>query len=305
MSHRGGAVALYRRFSRGVTALLEPVESIAEVRTVVAQARSSGLRIGFVPTMGALHEGHVRLIERARTETQFVVVSIFVNPTQFGPNEDLGRYPRTLDKDLRKCTAAGADAIFVPAETTIYPHGRSATFVEVPGLSQVLEGASRPGHFRGVTTVVLALLEIVRPDLAVFGQKDYQQLLLIRRMIDDLHVPVGLIVVPTVREADGLALSSRNRYLEGDERRAATVLFRALERGRDAVRKGERSADRVRQILARTVSLERLVVLDYAEIADATSLEPLVSLDPGRQAVALLAARVGSTRLIDNAILTE
>ena len=261
--------------------------------------------MGFVPTMGALHEGHTRLIERCRDEAGFVVVSIFVNPTQFGPTEDLARYPRTLPEDLRKCAASGADLVFVPTEAIIYPRGRSATFVEVPGLSQVLEGASRPGHFRGVATVVLALLEIVRPDVAVFGQKDYQQQLLIRRMIQDLHVPVELITEPTVREPDGLAMSSRNRFLSPEERTAAAVLYRALQHARDSVLRGERNANRVRQVLDTTVSLERLVTLAYAEVADADSLEPLVEIVPERRAVALLAARVGSTRLIDNALLTE
>ena len=211
--------------------MLKLVESIAEVRREVARARGSGLRIGLVPTMGALHEGHLRLIERCRQEAGYVVVTIFVNPTQFGPGEDLTRYPRTLETDLTKCDAAGVDLVFAPSETTIYPRGRSATFVEVPGLSHVLEGAVRPGHFRGVTTVVLALFEIVRPDLAVFGQKDYQQQLLIRRMVDDLHVPVDIVIEPTVREADGLAMSSRNRYLSAEERAAATVLHRALGSG--------------------------------------------------------------------------
>jgi pantoate--beta-alanine ligase len=275
------------------------------VREAVSRARAEGRRVGFVPTMGALHEGHTRLIERCRGEAGHVVVSIFVNPTQFGPTEDLTRYPRTLSEDLRKCAVAGADLVFVPTEAVIYPRGRSATFVEVPGLSEVLEGACRPGHFRGVATVVLALLEIVRPDLAVFGQKDYQQQLLIRRMIQDLHVPVELITEPTIREPDGLAMSSRNRFLSTPERIAAAVLFRALQRARDSVIRGERDANRVRQILDQTVSLERLVTLDYAEVADANSLERLVEIVPERRAVALVAARVGSTRLIDNALLTE
>ncbi len=285
--------------------MLAPVASIAEVRHAVARARDSGLHVGLVPTMGALHEGHTRLIERCRQECGFVVVSIFVNPTQFGPGEDLARYPRTLHEDLPKCEASGADLVFVPSEATIYPRGRSATFVEVPDLASVLEGASRPGHFRGVATVVLALLEIVRPDLAVFGQKDFQQQLLIRTMLADLHVPVQLIVVPTVRESDGLAKSSRNRYLSPPERKAATVLFRALEAAKAAVAGGLRDAKRVRQILDRTISLEALASLDYAEVADADSLQPLHTIEPARRAVALVAARVGSTRLIDNSVLTE
>jgi pantoate--beta-alanine ligase len=285
--------------------LLERVETIEEVGGAVGRARRSGLRIGLVPTMGALHDGHARLVERCRAEAGYVVVSIFVNPTQFGPTEDLARYPRTLEEDLRRCAAAGADLVFTPAEEVIYPRGRSATFVEVPGLSHVLEGAIRPGHFRGVATVVLALFEIVRPDLAVFGQKDYQQQLLIRRMVQDLHVPVEILIEPTVREPDGLAMSSRNRYLAPDERRVATVLWRALRRGREAVAAGERDADRVRQILDVTISLEKSARLDYVEVTDAETLEPLSTIDPGRPAVALVAARVGSTRLIDNMALTE
>jgi pantoate--beta-alanine ligase len=285
--------------------VLKLVETIAEVRREVARARGSGMRIGLTPTMGALHEGHMRLIERCRREAGYVVVTIFVNPTQFGPGEDLTRYPRTLEADLAKCAGAGVDLVFAPSETTIYPRGRSATFVEVPGLSHVLEGAVRPGHFRGVASVVLVLFEIVRPDLSVFGQKDYQQQLLIRRMVEDLHVPVDIVIEPTVREADGLALSSRNRYLSAEERAAATALYRALGLAQEAVAQGERDADRVRQILAQRISLELLARLDYAEVADAESLEPLARISPARPAVALVAARVGPTRLIDNARLTE
>ncbi|WP_165226404.1 pantoate--beta-alanine ligase [Aquisphaera insulae] len=286
---------------------LEVVQTVEGIREAVARARgsSAGLRVGFVPTMGALHAGHARLIERCREVADRVVVSIFVNPTQFGPTEDLAKYPRTLDRDLEVAQRAGASVVFTPTDEIIYPRGKAATFVEVPGISHVLEGAVRPTHFRGVATVVLALFEIVRPDLAVFGQKDFQQQLLIRRMVGDLHVPVEIVTEPTVREADGLAMSSRNRYLSPEERAAATVLHRALEAARAAVRGGEREAGRVRQILDRTISLERLASLDYAEVADADSLEPLVSIDASRRAVALVAARVGTTRLIDNALLAE
>jgi pantoate--beta-alanine ligase len=285
--------------------LLKFVESVAEVRREVARARGSGLRIGLVPTMGALHEGHLRLIERCRDEAGYVVVTIFVNPTQFGPGEDLARYPRTPETDLACCATAGVDLVFAPSEKTIYPRGGAATFVEVPGLSHVLEGAIRPEHFRGVASVVLALFEIVRPDLSVFGQKDYQQQLLIRRMVGDLHVPVDIVTEPTVREADGLAKSSRNRYLSSQERAAATVLYRALCLAQETVAQGERDADRVRQILTQTISLERLARLDYAEVADAETLEPMARISPTWPAVALVAARVGPTRLIDNALLME
>jgi pantoate--beta-alanine ligase len=255
--------------------------------------------------MGALHVGHARLIAQCRAESDVVVVSIFVNPTQFGPTEDFDRYPRSLADDVEKCAAAGADLVFAPEAATVYPHGFRSTFVEVPGLSDVLEGASRPGHFRGVATIVLKLLEIVRPDLVVFGQKDFQQQLLIRRMIDDLHVPVEVRSYPTVREPDGLALSSRNRYLNREERLAAAGLFRALKRAKEAVLLGQRRADRIRQILRETIELERLLTVDYAEVADAETLEPLEALGEGRRAVALVAARLGTTRLIDNMILMD
>jgi pantoate--beta-alanine ligase len=278
----------------------ELVETVADVREAVTRARRAGRVVGLVPTMGALHDGHVRLLERGRAEAGFVAVSIFVNPTQFGPREDFTRYPRTLEEDLARCRAAGVDLVFAPSPAAIYPHGLQSTWVEVPGLSDVLEGAVRPGHFRGVATVVLKLFEIVRPDLAVFGQKDFQQQLLIRRMVADLHLPVRIVTEPTVREPDGLAMSSRNRYLAPAERRAATTLHAALKRAREAVRGGEASANRVRQILRETIESNELARLDYAEIADAESLEPLDRIGPGSRAVALVAARVGSTRLIDN-----
>lgn len=285
--------------------MVEVAESVAGVRASVDRARGEGRAVGLVPTMGALHDGHVRLIERCREEAGFVVVSIFVNPTQFGPNEDYTRYPRTFEADLARCRGAGAALVFAPTPEVIYPSGATSTFVEVPGLSEVLEGASRPGHFRGVATVVLKLFEIVRPDLAIFGQKDYQQQLVIRRMVDDLHVPVRIVTEPTVREADGLAMSSRNRYLDPAQRQTALGLFRALAEARRAVAGGETSADRVRQILRETLESSEGVRLDYAEVADGKTLEPIDRLGGGIRAVALVAAWVGSTRLIDNLALTE
>ncbi|MFO0953155.1 MAG: pantoate--beta-alanine ligase [Isosphaeraceae bacterium] len=280
--------------------------TVREVRDEVSAARAKGLVIGLVPTMGALHEGHVRLIEACRSVSGFVVVSIFVNPTQFGPREDFSRYPRTPESDLDACRRAGTDLIFAPSAEEMYPRGLSETcIVEVPRLSTVLEGASRPGHFRGVATVVTKLFGIVRPDLAFFGAKDYQQQLVIRRFVADLNLPVEVRTVDTVREADGLAMSSRNRYLDPAQRQAATVLSKALQKARAEVMAGERDANRVRQILASTVESERLASLDYAEVADAETLEPLAEIPPGRKAVGLLAVRVGTTRLIDNSILTE
>ena len=283
--------------------LTPAVATIAEVRAAVAAARRAGRTIGLVPTMGALHAGHLRLIEEARAASGFVVASIFVNPTQFGPSEDLSRYPRTLDADLALCARGGADLALVPEVAEIYPRGPISTYVEVPGLSDRLEGGSRPGHFRGVATVVLKLFGIVGPDLAFFGAKDYQQQLVIRRMVADLDVPVEVRTVATVREADGLAMSSRNRYLDPDQRRAAGVLSAALRAAAAAVEAGERDAHSVRQILRRAIESEPLASLDYAEVADAATLEPALAVGPGREVIALLAARVGPARLIDNALL--
>ncbi len=286
--------------------MIESVATIEAARAQVGLARDMRRTIGLVPTMGALHAGHVRLIEECRRLADFTVVSIFVNPTQFAPGEDFERYPRTLEADLRACESAGADLVFTPTRADIYPRGEAgATFVEVPGLSHVLEGASRPTHFRGVATIVLALFEIIRPDLAVFGQKDYQQQALIRRMVADLHVPVEVVTVPTVREPDGLALSSRNRYLSPEQRRGAVALSQALEEARRAVAEGERDADRVRRVLRSRIESEGTAELDYAEVVDALSLESLDRIEPNRPTVALVAARFGATRLIDNLQLTE
>jgi pantoate--beta-alanine ligase len=283
---------------------VDPVlTTIDSVRQALRRARSGPTLVGFVPTMGALHAGHLALIERCRAETGFVVVSIFVNPTQFGVNEDLARYPRDLGRDAALAVRAGADLVFAPPDREMYPLDAPATFVEVPGLSGILEGASRPGHFRGVATVVLKLFAIVQPDVAYFGEKDYQQLVVIRRMVSDLNLPVEIRSVPTVREAGGVALSSRNRYLSGEERRAATVLSTALRRARERVEAGERDADRVRQVLRGAIQSERSATLDYAEVCDSESLEPLSRIEEGRPAVALLAVRLGSVRLIDNTLL--
>jgi pantoate--beta-alanine ligase len=281
------------------------IEGVDEIRAAVRAARAAAKTVGLVPTMGALHQGHRALIERARAETGCVAVSIFVNPTQFGPNEDFAHYPRTFESDRELCENAGADVIFAPQPAAIYPRGAATTFVEVPGLSNILEGASRPGHFRGVATVVLKLFTIVAPDIAYFGEKDFQQLVLIRRLVEDLNVPVEVRAVATVRAADGLALSSRNRYLDPAERQAATVLSRALRQARALVDGGQPDASRVRQVLRETVESEAGVTLDYAEVADAETLQPLEKLTAGQRAVALLAARVGPARLIDNRILID
>ncbi|WP_165064763.1 pantoate--beta-alanine ligase [Paludisphaera rhizosphaerae] len=285
---------------------MQVATTIPSARQLVEQAREDGRRIGLVPTMGALHRGHVALVEECRRLADFTAVSIFVNPAQFGPGEDYDRYPRMLEEDLRKCEAAGVDLVFKPSAEEMYPRGvPKATFVEVPGLSHVLEGEIRPTHFRGVATVVLALFEIIRPDVAVFGQKDYQQQALIRRMVEDLHMPVEVVSHQTVRESDGLALSSRNAYLDAEQRRGSVALYKALEAACKAVAGGESDADRVRQILRSPIESEVGATLDYAEVVDAETLESLERIEPGRASVALLAARFGKTRLIDNARLTE
>jgi pantoate--beta-alanine ligase len=278
------------------------VGDIASLREAVAGARRRGLSIGLVPTMGALHAGHVSLIEAARARTAFVVVSIFVNPTQFGPKEDLQRYPRPLARDVELCGEAGVNLVFHPEPAVMYPPGYR-TFVEVTGLQDVLCGASRPGHFRGVATVVLKLLNLVQPDVALFGQKDAQQARLLQQMVRDLNVPVEVCVCPIVREADGLALSSRNEYLEAQERQQATVLHRALQEARRRIEEGERDGDLLRRVLTQRVASAPDAVLDYAAVVDADSLTPLARLIAGRPVLLALAVKFGGTRLIDNLLI--
>lgn len=274
--------------------------TIVDVRRRVAAARHNGLTIGLVPTMGALHEGHLALVRRAESECGFVVVSIFVNPTQFGPSEDYERYPRTLETDCSLCSEAGVDVVFAPDTAEMYPEGTS-TWVEVEGITQILEGASRPGHFRGVATVCTKLFSIVQPDRAYFGQKDYQQLLVIRKMVCDLNLPLEIIAVPTVREPDGLAMSSRNVYLSAEERDAATVLSRALCLAKEMYESGTRAPEAIRAAAIRLIDEEPLAELDYFEVVDAETLAPVVH--PDKPMVALTAVRIGRTRLIDNTIL--
>ena len=271
-----------------------------EVRRAVAAARSRGVSIGCVPTMGALHAGHVSLLQQARTETGYVATTIFVNPAQFGPQEDLARYPRPVELDLKLCRDADVDLVFMPDAAAIYPEG-FATWVEVAGLSTVLEGASRPGHFRGVATVVLKLLNIVQPDRAYFGAKDYQQQTLIRRMARDLDLPVEIVVCPTVREPDGLALSSRNVYLSKGERKSALALNEGLQLAERRLRDGERDVAGVSQAMRDHLNSRPGVVADYTVIADPDTLEPLAKPQP--RMVALVAAKVGATRLIDNLMI--
>jgi pantoate--beta-alanine ligase len=275
-----------------------------DLRRQVSAWRSAGETIGFVPTMGALHEGHLSLVKLARgraSRPARVVASVFVNPAQFGPNEDFSRYPRQPEKDAAMLEEAGCDLLFLPGVETIYPPG-NATFVEPAGAAEGLEGACRPGHFRGVATVVLALFNLVRADIAVFGEKDGQQLAVIRQMVLDLHLPIEIVPGPTVREADGLAMSSRNAYLSPGERQAATVLYRSLRAAEELIQAGERRAEEVRRRLREVLNTEPLARVEYAEVVDADSFQPVEEIQ-GRL-VLPLAVRVGGTRLIDNIRLT-
>jgi pantoate--beta-alanine ligase len=277
------------------------VTTIAEVRAACDAARAAGRRVGFVPTMGYFHEGHRSLMRAARAENDFVVLSIFVNPTQFGPNEDLSAYPRDPLGDAAVAEAEGVDLLFSPEVAEMYPAGARTT-VHVSGLTEGLCGASRPGHFDGVTTVVAKLFSIVGACRAYFGRKDAQQLAVIRRMTEDLDLPVEVVGCALVREADGLALSSRNAYLTDDERRAATILSGALYMASEAVVAGVRDAATVRSLIVDTVARSPLARLDYAEVVDADTLEPLARIS-GDTLVAL-AAFVGKARLIDNVTIT-
>jgi pantoate--beta-alanine ligase len=265
--------------------------------------REQDKTIGLVPTMGALHEGHLSLVREARRMCDLVIVSVFVNPTQFALGEDFEHYPRDLTKDAAVLTDYNVDYIFAPSIEEIYPKDFS-TYVTVGGLSDPLEGSSRPGHFRGVATVVTILLNIVRPDFAYFGQKDAQQTLVIKRLVRDLAFETEVVVLPTVREESGLALSSRNSYLNEDERRAAQVLYRALSRARDAYKAGERSGSRLAEAVRSTVAAEPLARLDYVTVSDADTLEQLEKLDD-RTVLVALAVHLGKTRLIDNLVLNR
>lgn len=275
-------------------------DNVAQMRGIVWQAQRRGARVGLVPTMGALHAGHLSLMDAARHECDFVVVSIFVNPTQFGPQEDFSRYPRSLEADLKLCGEVGADVVFHPAVETMYPSGY-ATFVDVTGLSDVLEGKFRPGHFRGVTTIVLKLLHVIPADLAFFGQKDYQQQTIIRRMCAELNLPVEIRVCPTVREPDGLALSSRNVYLSGEERRSALALPRSLQLAEDRLTGGASDLAAVRAEMFEVLTKTSRVRAEYATLIHPETLEEVPEVLP--KLVAVVAARVGTTRLIDNRII--
>jgi pantoate--beta-alanine ligase len=279
---------------------VETIRTIAWMKESVRQARAEGRIIGLVPTMGALHAGHIALVERAKRECSQVIASIFVNPKQFGPKEDFAKYPRTLEADSEKLSAAGVDALFLPDAAEIYPSG-FRTYVSVDGLSDRLEGRSRPGHFRGVATVVLKLLEIVQPHFAYFGRKDAQQVRIISQMARDFNLDAEIVVCPIVREPDGLALSSRNAYLSAEERRASTLLHRALTAAKAELAAGTRDSLHLQTVMRKVLEAEPLAAADYTEIVDAETFEPVTRI--ARPCYALLAVFIGKTRLIDNLYL--
>jgi len=273
---------------------MQVVGPILEIRALRQQLRGT---VGFVPTMGYLHEGHLALVKQARVENSAVIVSIYVNPAQFGPREDFGAYPRDLNRDLELLRGERVDIVFVPSDDEMYPPEFSS-WVDVEKVTERLEGASRPGHFRGVATVVAKLFNIVQPSRAYFGQKDAQQVMVIKRMVADLNMGIEILVVPTLRESDGLAMSSRNIYLSPKERQAATILFKALTLARQLSQGGEKDAGKIRRQMTSLIQKEPLAQIDYVSIADAETLEELSLLD--RPALASLAVRIGKTRLIDN-----
>lgn len=276
---------------------MEILKKITEVKSLVKSWKAQGLSVGFVPTMGYLHEGHESLIRKAREENHKVVVSIFVNPIQFGPKEDLASYPRDLERDSQICKEAGADLIFAPAESEMYFEDFSS-YVNVDGLTEFLCGASRPGHFRGVCTVVSKLFNIVSPERAYFGEKDAQQLAVIKRMVRDLNFDIEIIGCPIIREEDGLAKSSRNTYLAPEERKAALVLSKSLSLARKALEASERNGEAVKEIIVKEITSEPLARIDYVEIADSSSLKPVKVIE-GPVLIAL-AVYIGKTKLIDN-----
>jgi pantoate--beta-alanine ligase len=278
------------------------LHAISDLRRWVRDAREAKRRVALVPTMGYLHEGHLRLVDEARRRADAIVMSVFVNPLQFGPHEDLARYPRDLPRDRTLAEARGVDALFVPDEAVMYPSGSEIRVIPGPTADR-WEGAARPGHFAGVLTVVAKLFHLVEPDVATFGRKDIQQAVLVRQMVRDLDWPLEIVVVPTVREPDGLALSSRNAYLSPVERRQALALSGALRAAHDAFAGGERRAAEVARVMRRRLDAEPAVAVEYVAIAEPRTLGPVETVDA--ETVVALAARLGRTRLIDNIILGE
>ncbi|MEE9219406.1 MAG: pantoate--beta-alanine ligase [Acidobacteriota bacterium] len=278
------------------------IRSVSEMNLCARRWHTGGRRTGLVPTMGALHAGHHGLLDLARPRCDMLVASLFVNPTQFDSNADLERYPRAFEADAKACQAAGVDVLFAPPASEMYPPGFT-TWVDVPEIGARYEGEARPGHFRGVCTVVLKLFEITQPGFAVFGHKDAQQLALIRRMVRDLGLPVRIVAAPTVREADGLAVSSRNRFLSPQQRARAPVLYRALQRAAQLRARGERSSARLRQAMRKPLQEIADLEIDYADVVDPERFQPVEEAPPG--ALLIVAARLGRVRLIDNLTLSQ
>ncbi|MFA5553949.1 MAG: pantoate--beta-alanine ligase [Phycisphaerae bacterium] len=279
---------------------MQIAQTIQQVRVLVRNARKNGLSIGFVPTMGALHSGHISLIERAKKESDFVAVSIFVNPAQFGPNEDFEKYPRPIEQDLQICRNCGVDLVFCPSSDEIYS-GEQLTWVYVDKLTETLCGRFRPGHFRGVTTVCTKLFNIITPDFAFFGQKDAQQAIVIKRMAADLNMPLEIIICPTVREEDGLAMSSRNKYLSPQERKDAPLIYKSLQKVSELVKTGVYDSSVISAEIKKILAESQKIAVEYVEIANFENLEPQESVK-GKTLIAV-AAKIGLTRLIDNIIL--
>ena len=280
---------------------MQTIQSVFEMQTLAEELRSKGQMIGLVTTMGALHAGHLSLIRLAAERADRVVVSLFVNPAQFGPSEDVAKYPRELEADLAKCTAAGADIVLTPSVEEIYPKGYSS-YVTEDSVSKPLEGVSRPSHFRGVTTIAAKLFNIIRPDVAVYGQKDAQQVAVIKKMVADLHFTVDILIGETIRDTDGLALGARNRDLTTAQRQEATSLFQALQKAKSMVAAGERRSDRLVAEATHILSQHRRVRIIYASIVDRSTMEPMREVVPGK-AVMAIAAWIDEVRLIDNQIL--
>jgi pantoate--beta-alanine ligase len=279
---------------------MEIIETIEKIRKVIAKAKAAGKKIGLVPTMGALHEGHFSLIKTAKKQTDFVVVSIFVNPAQFGPGEDIDKYPRPFDEDVKACSNLGIDVVFAPAVKEMYPE-KNITWVNVEKLSEPLCGKSRPEHFRGVATVCAKLFNIVWPDMAFFGQKDAQQVIIIRRMAADLNMPLKIVVCPTVREKDGLAMSSRNKYLSAKERKDAVLLYAALQEAELFINAGVRKSSELKKEMEKILKISKQIKIDYISIVDAQTLDELKEVK-GKVLIAL-AIKLGAARLIDNIML--
>ena len=281
---------------------MEVIAGVKQMQERSQQLRAQRETIAFVPTMGYLHEGHLSLMREGRKRADALIISIFVNPTQFGPGEDYERYPRDMKRDLQLAQGVGVDIVFTPSVQEMYPQGFQ-TYVEVEKVTKNLCGISRPHHFRGVTTVVTKLFNIVKPHLALFGQKDYQQLVTIKRMVEDLNMDIEIIGLPTVREPDGLAMSSRNAYLSPEQRRAALSLYRSLCKGEELFRQGTKNAKAILREIRKIIKAEKLAQIDYAKICDPHTLEDIDEIEG--EALIALAVKIGETRLIDNVVLKE